>query len=393
MGGSNPVLWVSAAVLAVTSACLNAFAARPHRHRGWPWWVAALWVTTAGLSLAAASPALATPATLLFMLWPIFTLAGMRRFHARAALPARERVDWAVLALGGAGVAGSALWPADGATAALIPAFALALVHLYAAGLLLSTPAAPDDAPMRWLGATLALAALVPLPAAWPGYDVLAPIELRGVAATLGALVTAFMAQSLMCDRTERQLRDSQRRLRALADIDTLTQVPNRRHFHELGTLALREDAPGSSALMMFDIDHFKRLNDRFGHAAGDRALRRVAESVQETLRAQDIAGRHGGDEFVLLLRHTRVHDAGGVAARIVARLQGQAEMTTLPLLSLSFGMVQLCPGESIDEALRRADQALYEAKRQGRSRAVTAQGGEAQPVFSESRPLGLGAA
>jgi diguanylate cyclase len=104
----------------------------------------------------------------------------------------------------------------------------------------------------------------------------------------------------------------------------------------------------------------------------------------------QDVAGRHGGDEFVLLLRQTSVRDAMAVAARIVARIQAQAEEMRLPALTLSFGVVQMRSGEAIDDAVRRADQALYEAKRQGRSRAVAAVGDEERPVFTESQRLGL---
>ena len=115
-----------------------------------------------------------------------------------------------------------------------------------------------------------------------------------------------------------------------------------------------------------------------------------VSAGLIEHLRAPDVAGRHGGDEFVLLLRRANTHDAMGVSARIVAAIQRRAKAEQLPCLSLSFGMVQVAPGEGVDEALRRADQALYEAKRQGRSRAVAARGNEAQPVFAESQRLGL---
>ncbi len=105
------------------------------------------------------------------------------------------------------------------------------------------------------------------------------------------------------------------------------------------------------------------------------------------------MAGRLGGDEFAVLLPDTSVNDAMAVAARIVARLadrQDRGRHVPNAPLSLSFGVVQMHDEESLDEALRRADQALYEAKRQGRSRAVVAFGLEAQPVFGESRPLGL---
>jgi diguanylate cyclase (GGDEF)-like protein len=141
---------------------------------------------------------------------------------------------------------------------------------------------------------------------------------------------------------------------------------------------------------MMFDIDHFKQINDVLGHAAGDRALRLVARCVQDTLRDADVTGRHGGDEFVLLLPRTSVDDAIAVASRIVLRAQVLAAEESIPGLSLSFGVVQPQAGETVDDTLRRADLALYEAKRQGRGRAVIALGDEEQPVFSESQRLGL---
>jgi diguanylate cyclase (GGDEF)-like protein len=394
MSNGSDGLWMCAAALAVTSASLTGFGLRQSRHGGWRWWLAALWLTALGAAAAAAGWAL--PASLLLMQWPVLTLIGLRRFHARTPLPLNERADWAALALAAAaaiGAAAAASWSGDGTPAAWLSAAAAIGVHLYAACLLLCAPGGRDAAPLPWLALAMAAVALLPMPAAWPGYELMAPLGLRTAAATLGAVVMAFAALTLVNDRTERQLRDSQRRLRVLANMDPLTNVPNRRHFDELATLALRSDKPGSATLMMFDIDHFKRINDALGHAAGDRALRLVCGSMLEHLRAHDVAGRHGGDEFALLLRDTGVADAGGVAARIVTHLQSQAEASVLPPLSLSFGMVQVRPGEGINEALRRADQALYEAKRQGRSRAVTAEGGDGGdgvPLFSESRRLGL---
>jgi diguanylate cyclase len=216
---------------------------------------------------------------------------------------------------------------------------------------------------------------------------------LRGQSAALAALLVAFVAIALVCDRTERQLRDSRRRLRWLANIDSLTHVPNRRHFNELAARVIAADAPGSAALVLFDVDHFKQVNDHHGHAAGDRALRLVARSVQEVLRTNDVPGRHGGDEFVLLLRSANTSEAMAVANRIVARVQAQAHQAELPTISLSFGIVHLHRNEALDDALRRADQALYEAKRQGRSRAVAASGREGLPVFTDSQTLGLRAA
>ena len=143
-------------------------------------------------------------------------------------------------------------------------------------------------------------------------------------------------------------------------------------------------------SVVIFDLDHFKMINDRVGHAVGDEALRQVGRCTRDTLRELDVAGRLGGDEFAVLLPNTSVSDAMAVAARIVAKLEHRQVAPRIAPLSLSFGVVQMRANERIGEALHRADQALYEAKRQGRSRAVVASGGEEEPVFGESRRLGL---
>src|SRR5262245_64948143 len=104
-----------------------------------------------------------------------------------------------------------------------------------------------------------------------------------------------------------------------------LTQVPNRRRFEELARRALESDEAGSAALLLVDIDHFKQINDKLGHAAGDRALKLVSRCTLELLRSHDVAGRHGGDEFVMLLRRSSTQDAMHVAERLVSHLQLQA--------------------------------------------------------------------
>jgi diguanylate cyclase len=395
MNNGSEVLWISAAALAVSSASLTGFGRRQRQGgtRGWHWWIAALWLTTAGLMLVAALPGEAAAlvlASVLLVQWPIVTLIGLRRFHGRLDLPAGERLDWTVLALTVLAAASGPLWPADASLASVVPPTATLLAHLYAASLLLGGPTDHDGVPLRLLGGVMCIVGLAPVLLALPAAEVLSSLEMRAVAAALGSVVMAFLALTLVCERTERQLRDSRRRLRVLANMDALTNVPNRRHFQELAALVLQGDRPGSATLLMFDIDHFKGINDHLGHAAGDRALRLVSRSMIEHLRTHDVAGRHGGDEFVLLLRHTEVRDAMAVAARIVTRIQAQSQDANLPALTLSFGVVQLQRGEGVDDAVRRADQALYEAKRQGRSRAVAAIGDEDQPVFTESQRLGL---
>ncbi len=390
MPSSTETLLFGAATLALAALALTGFGLRQRRYPGFGFWVAGVWITTAGALVGAAFGAAPghLVAEMLMMQWPLFALVGFRRFLPRQQMPGRESADWAVL------VGVLVLMPASqtlgSPLAEWVPAALIACVHLYAATLLFLAPGGSENTPAQGLGAVMAIAALGQLLCTLPGAELLSPMVACLASATLGSVALAFAAVTLVSERNERQLRDSRRRLRVLANLDPLTQVPNRRRFQELADDALRHDSPGSAVLLMFDVDHFKQINDSLGHAAGDRALCLVCGSVLEHLRAADVPGRHGGDEFVLLLRETNTRDAMSVAARIVADVQRRAPGHDLPQLSLSFGLVQVGMVEDIRLALRRADQALYEAKRQGRSRAVTAQGDEKRPVFSESQRLGL---
>lgn len=379
--------------LAAAAAALTAFGLTRRHQAGWAWWMSAIWMVVAGLMLGALLPAaqsapLAAP---LLMQWPLVTLIGLRRFFARQPWPGNERSDTLLLVVASLfALLGSLILGRDSIW--LIALCSLS-VHLYAAAVLFMGPDDAEATPLHVLGAAMALVAFAPGLARLSGASVLDADALRALAATLGAIVLAFVALTLACNRSERQLRDAQRRLRAMATLDALTQVPNRQHFKDLANQALRNDPPGSAVLLLFDVDHFKQLNEHLGPAAGDRALRLVSASMVEHLRALDVAGRQGGDEFVLLLRRATTQSAMGVAGRIVAQVQENAPDMQLPTLCLSFGIVQVARGEDIEVALRRADQALVEAKRQGRSCAVAALGDEQEPVFSASQPLGLPAA
>ena len=158
-----------------------------------------------------------------------------------------------------------------------------------------------------------------------------------------------------------------------LATIDSLTGLVNRRAFFErtdsARLLATRLRSP--IALMMMDIDHFKRLNDRFGHATGDEALCVFAATARQALRDHDIMGRLGGEEFALVLPGTDLEGAvqaaerlrQAVAAAVLPTSGGQYGMT------ISIGVVVIDPNEHINSALARADHALYAAKSGGRDR------------------------
>jgi diguanylate cyclase (GGDEF)-like protein len=153
--------------------------------------------------------------------------------------------------------------------------------------------------------------------------------------------------------------------LRAQADRDSLTGMLNRRAFmRELSTEIERSLRYGRRfVLALCDLDEFKRINDTDGHPAGDRALEGVAALLEQTIRATDFAFRVGGDEFALLLPETDADEAQEAVERIVAALAGDSVLADG--LGISFGLA-LFPvhGKTPEELIRRADQALYAAKR-----------------------------
>jgi diguanylate cyclase (GGDEF)-like protein/PAS domain S-box-containing protein len=163
--------------------------------------------------------------------------------------------------------------------------------------------------------------------------------------------------------------------LRRLASIDILTGTYNRRRFMELAKLeeerCRRYGHPLS--ILMMDIDHFKQINDTFGHAAGDEVLRQFALTCSTVLRQHDVLGRLGGEEFAAFLPETGIEGARITAERLritVANLRIPWNTQTLQF-TISVGVTSLHNQENFDAALHRADQALYEAKAKGRNRVI----------------------
>jgi len=393
MSSLAPTLWLCTAMLVVAASALSAFDLTQRSYRGFQWWTAALWLNAAGAAavalVEATAPAALALLQMVFVPWPLLCLLGLRRFHARLALPGSALADSILLGMLLAIAMLAPRWISDPPLVALMPWLAASAALLYAAMIAWFAPRGQEARSLQSLGTLwLAVAALPALGSAWGLEGPATALQASVVA--LGSMVMAFMVLAMSSQRTERELRQSRSRLRVLANIDMLTQVPNRRRFEELARRALQSDEDGSAALLLVDIDHFKQINDQLGHAAGDRALKLVSRCTLELLRSNDVAGRHGGDEFVMLLRRSSTQDAMQVAERLVSHLQQQAHAHALPRLTLSFGIVQMRRGESIDETLHRADLALYEAKRLGRSRAVAADGDPEQPVFRSSERLGL---
>jgi diguanylate cyclase (GGDEF)-like protein len=164
-------------------------------------------------------------------------------------------------------------------------------------------------------------------------------------------------------------------RLEVLAVTDELTGLANRRRLIDVLEIELLRSLRGatSTGVMMIDIDYFKAYNDRYGHLAGDNALRKVADALQRSVRATDVIARYGGEEFAVVLPRTALAESKEVAERARAAVAGLRE----PHLGSPSGTVSVSIGiasqtatrqTTVEQVLAAADAHLYEAKRRGRN-------------------------
>lgn len=175
---------------------------------------------------------------------------------------------------------------------------------------------------------------------------------------------------------THKQIEDQNKELYMLANHDQLTGLYNRRAFFEFGENLFDHHNTSGDALacIMCDIDHFKRVNDNYGHAAGDDAIQTVASFLRATVRPQDIVGRYGGEEFCILLPGIKLEIAKEVSERLRAKIEEKAGLGVRSVeglkLTSSFGMAMLsATTPSLSTLIDHADQALYASKENGRNR------------------------
>lgn len=246
--------------------------------------------------------------------------------------------------------------------------------HYY---LLMFIPALFVTMPLR-----SAALSLVGLWGYYVGLDILmwfiAPIQPISSGALLGVhlfnLSIVFAMFSYLSFYYLSMVLSAQRKLRRLATIDPLTGLFNRSHGSELAEKEIgrfqREGHPVS--FMLLDVDHFKLINDRYGHEMGDRVLAKIGQLILAQLRTQDLVARWGGEEFLIILPTTSIDSALSSAERVrdaLCSYDWKAIDGVAMDVTISVGVSEFCEGDDIASVIRRADQALYRSKAGGRNK------------------------
>jgi len=182
-------------------------------------------------------------------------------------------------------------------------------------------------------------------------------------------LITLLASNVLALAYTASMAR-SRSRFRLLAERDALTGAGNRRALNPAlsDALAKRNDFGTPSSLIAFDIDHFKDVNDQYGHEAGDRVLVGLTKLIHDNVRAGDDVFRYGGEELIVLAHGARAEPAGGLANSLRTRIERTPLHDGGPI-TISAGVAEALPGDTPDTWFRRADEMLYAAKNAGRNR------------------------
>jgi diguanylate cyclase (GGDEF)-like protein len=215
-----------------------------------------------------------------------------------------------------------------------------------------------------------------------PLHDLLEPNTLQAMTFLLAiffGIAWTFGFVMLNSERLEADLRGAQDKLQKMATTDFLTGIANIRLFSEVGEREVQRARryKRSLALLMIDLDNFKKVNDKYGHAIGDKILVAFADICKKSLRRADIFGRLGGEEFAILLPETDVNSGRKFAERLRAVIEKsriKVKHKTFHI-TVSIGVTELLPDDNqLETALKRADDTMYEAKRKGRNQVVISQ-------------------
>lgn len=374
-----PTLLVACSVLSALLAllCLSAVRAMPAARdslRGWAWGLLCLACATPLFGLRAELP----EAVGLLVPNALTLICGGTMVNAFALAlnqPARRGLEPALLLFGCAGVLAYLSGMAPASAAATVP-LSMAIAFLLIAKMLLAPGARQEPAAMAALIVYLVASLL------WGGRALLAlaggervvlrmelptPLQIGAFLSGVAVVVTGTLGLFGLLHAQQR------RRLEEGAARDNLTGLLNRGAFFERAAAQLAASA-GPHALLMIDIDHFKRVNDQYGHQVGDLVLAHAARRLSASVRLQDLAGRYGGEEFCVLLKDC---DAGQAQA-FAQRLVDQAAADSISLrdgrsLGYTLSVGHALGSADLQDLIAAADAALYRAKTAGRNRALGA--------------------
>jgi diguanylate cyclase (GGDEF)-like protein/PAS domain S-box-containing protein len=196
-------------------------------------------------------------------------------------------------------------------------------------------------------------------------------VRVQPIRGTNGEIIGAV--EIFRDNTTQIEVRRKAEAMERLAFLDPLTQQPNRRFLEmSLRTALVEYQTPGDPfGVLIFDLNEFKAINDRFGHGSGDRALQQVAKTLAGALRAADVVGRWGGDEFLAIVRNVSLELLGELAERcasLVRETSFRNNDGAFEGLSISVGAAVVKPGDDIDSLIARADRRMYRRKKGGSS-------------------------
>jgi len=190
---------------------------------------------------------------------------------------------------------------------------------------------------------------------------------------TLSLIILVMYVHELTMDKAQKQEMNTLKFFEELSLIDDLTNIANRRRINELIQMEYQraERYHTTFSIVLFDIDHFKKVNDTYGHLIGDEVLKTLAKLVTQSIRKTEIVGRWGGEEFILILTETDKNTAFAVADKIRKIISETHFEGVKEKITCSFGVAEYKKGTPSNELIEHSDQALYHSKKHGRNQVI----------------------
>jgi diguanylate cyclase (GGDEF)-like protein len=302
----------------------------------------------------------------------VFAFYGLIRFSRQLGiLPSHLALLQAMLAIGCNIAIYAITGPLRGATLIVMPVIIVFCTFSLRPRATLALCACSIGA----LGVTISLM-MARDPATYPLQIEVVHFALASTSMIAVALLTGEMSKlRARLKRQKEELLSAVSTIRTLATVDELTSLANRRHMNEVLGAEERRQSAGRKpvCIALLDIDFFKSINDRYGHAGGDAVLRTFAGAVRDELRADDVLARWGGEEFLLMLPDTELNEATRVLNRMAERVGAMriSELDRELTITFSAGLVERCGGEPFADTISRADRAMYIAKSSGRNQVI----------------------